>query len=640
MSTSKVLKVGLFLITAVCSNFLAETFAQTDLQPPVDAINERAMEFVEPMEIIVPTSVFEPKWVWSSATTENQSVVLIQQFNLARIPQFARLDITVDNEYTIEINNKVVPNPKNAKDWKTIDSIDVKDWLIVGDNLLQINATNQDGPAGAIALIQMRTNGVLAEVGTGQQSQILTGNLLTPATVVGDAFGAPWNLPQPASESAKSVQARRETKRLIEEIESSDAEISARAMVLLAHLSVEQANTSFDDPIFNLTATKPLVSILQKAKEKIRDELHIAQDPLNQTPKVKLSGSLSAAKYLISEGKADAVQEFFAAEFSQPRSNVESFQIAVISTVGGWIASDDTAIQEARTKVKTQTDQVDSKAAELKVKRAEIESSKLRSNEIRASLSKLESRRTAIKNERLAIKDEITLLQEVKPKTDAIATRISDLELRDALLGSEDAFLEKVTKPSLEKENAEEGARINAAMAAAIVLDEQLKKLKKQLSDLETALNKLVTESIELLNSVEKFLVNNRSHLASGFVRALNAETLDAIRTSRLTFLEIDAFNVAIEGFEKPSGTAETISAFGARTSASDLPGVSDRSIGDRPGVSATAPFDPTATGTTRVFLPASDYQGERELRGAKNNPDSTVEKAPGAKGAVFIRSK
>lgn len=646
MSRSYFGNAGLFVFAAVLVHLPALSFAQTVLELPVDTISEGTTEYVAPSQVIVPSAVFEPKWVWDNSTTGNQSVTLVQHFRLASIPQFARLDVTVDNEYSIIINGNVVPNPKDDKDWKTIESIDIEELLIVGGNFLEIHATNQDGPAGAIALIQMRTAGVLASVGTGDQSQIVTGNLLTPATVVGSAFGAPWNLTKPASESAKDVQVRRETKLLMEEIGSSDAEVSARAMVLMAHLAVEQGSTSFDDPIFNLSSAKPFVSVLQKAKERIRDELHAAQEPLSKTPRLKFNGALSAAKLLVSKGKADAVQEFFAAEFSQPRSNVEAFQIALISTIGEWISSDDKAIQGARTKVKTKTDEVESKTEEHEAKRGEIESSEAKIKEIQASIDSIQPRVTRLETEITALKTEITKLEmeiaRLNDETQTIALRAekSRLESEVALRTADKNLLVQIVRPSLEKEIASEGAKRNAAMAAKIVLDEQLKKLAAQLAELETTLNKLVTPSIRRLNSVETFLVNNRSHLASGFVRALHAATLDTIRTSRMTFLEIDAFNVAKAGIAKPSGIAEAASAFGARTSAAELPGVSDRSVGERPGVSETAPFDPTVTGMTRVFLPAMDYRGERELTGAKNNPDSEVEKAPGAEGAVFIRSE
>jgi putative heme-binding domain-containing protein len=66
------------------------------------------------------------------------------------------LDITADNEFVVWVNGTKLGE---GKEWKRVQSFDVKKHLVNGDNIIAVAATNTDGPAGLLVRLGYVPNG-------------------------------------------------------------------------------------------------------------------------------------------------------------------------------------------------------------------------------------------------------------------------------------------------------------------------------------------------------------------------------------------------------------------------------------------------------------------------------------------------
>src|SRR5438309_11347357 len=87
----------------------------------------------------------DAKWVWdepdaNKVAQNNEPRYLRLSFNLDAKPQAAELWITVDNVYVAYVNGQKVGADN---EWSTIEKYDVAKHLVVGKNVLAIQATNQ-----------------------------------------------------------------------------------------------------------------------------------------------------------------------------------------------------------------------------------------------------------------------------------------------------------------------------------------------------------------------------------------------------------------------------------------------------------------------------------------------------------------
>ncbi len=99
------------------------------------------------------------KWVWdepdaNTVPQNNEPRYLRLSFTLAAKPASAELWVTADNLYVAHVNGQKVGD---GKDWSSVDKYDVAKHLVVGKNVLAIQATNQGGVAGAIARLHIKT---------------------------------------------------------------------------------------------------------------------------------------------------------------------------------------------------------------------------------------------------------------------------------------------------------------------------------------------------------------------------------------------------------------------------------------------------------------------------------------------------
>lgn len=157
------------------------------------------------------------KWVWdepdaNKTDQSNDPRYLRLPFVLGAKPQAAELWITADNLYTAYVNGQKVGS---GSEWSSPGRYDVAKHLVAGKNVLAIQATNQGGPAGAIARLQIKTGNKeqasprpAAElfIVTDEKTKItqkagpdwlrtdLDDSAWFNAVVLGDASIAPWNL--------------------------------------------------------------------------------------------------------------------------------------------------------------------------------------------------------------------------------------------------------------------------------------------------------------------------------------------------------------------------------------------------------------------------------------------------------------
>ena len=71
------------------------------------------------------------------------------------------LDITADNEFIVWVNGTKLGE---GKEWKRVQTFDVKKHLVNGDNVIAVAATNTDGPAGLLVRLGYVPNGQNPEI--------------------------------------------------------------------------------------------------------------------------------------------------------------------------------------------------------------------------------------------------------------------------------------------------------------------------------------------------------------------------------------------------------------------------------------------------------------------------------------------
>jgi putative membrane-bound dehydrogenase-like protein len=160
----------------------------------------------------------DAQWVWdqpnaNQVAQSNDPRYLRRTFELTQKVEAATLWVTADNRYTAYVNGKKVGSGKN---WATAGKYDVAPLLVVGRNVLAIEAINEGGVAAAIARLHLRTadrkeQTIVTDART-KITQTAGKNWLDPAyddsswqaaIALGDATIAPWNL---ASGNSKTPQ--------------------------------------------------------------------------------------------------------------------------------------------------------------------------------------------------------------------------------------------------------------------------------------------------------------------------------------------------------------------------------------------------------------------------------------------------
>lgn len=151
-------------------------------------------------------------WIWfNEGNPASSAPVATRMFRRTlRIPAdrtlaSARVRITADNAFTLRINGKTLAS---GSDWTRPVAMDIGPALQVGDNLIEVSATNSGsapGPAGLIARMDVTfTSGAPLSVVTDAQWQASSdGAAWSPALSLGACGISPWgsvasaNFPHP-----------------------------------------------------------------------------------------------------------------------------------------------------------------------------------------------------------------------------------------------------------------------------------------------------------------------------------------------------------------------------------------------------------------------------------------------------------
>lgn len=93
-------------------------------------------------------------WIWDQPAGEssNDARFFRGTIELKAKPAAAELFVTVDNQYTAYINGHKLGGDQS---WESIDSYDVAKHLVIGQNVVAIEARNQGGAAGLIAWLRV-----------------------------------------------------------------------------------------------------------------------------------------------------------------------------------------------------------------------------------------------------------------------------------------------------------------------------------------------------------------------------------------------------------------------------------------------------------------------------------------------------
>src|ERR1043165_3443348 len=98
-------------------------------------------------------------WVWdepdaNKVAQNNDPRYLRRSFELSAKVVQAQLWITADNHYVVYVNGQKVGEDA---EWNSVEKYDVARHLVVGKNVLAIQAKNQGGVAGVIARLHITT---------------------------------------------------------------------------------------------------------------------------------------------------------------------------------------------------------------------------------------------------------------------------------------------------------------------------------------------------------------------------------------------------------------------------------------------------------------------------------------------------
>ncbi|MEI6502392.1 MAG: hypothetical protein WCP21_15380, partial [Armatimonadota bacterium] len=101
-----------------------------------------------------PFETWRASWIWAEATLnkENAPAYLRKSFDLpvaAEQVSMAKVQVTVDDAYTLFVNGKQVAEAGGAEGWRTPEMLDLKPYLVQGRNVIGILAKNIGSSSGA-----------------------------------------------------------------------------------------------------------------------------------------------------------------------------------------------------------------------------------------------------------------------------------------------------------------------------------------------------------------------------------------------------------------------------------------------------------------------------------------------------------
>ncbi len=119
-----------------------------------------------PIACAQETAESNASWVWFGEVGQFDRVRLRYSFESAESTKSAVLAVTCDNECTVFINSEQV---LRAENWQSMETADITSFIKPGKNVIAIDARNQGGIAGVLAVLRITdSTNATREVGSGQ----------------------------------------------------------------------------------------------------------------------------------------------------------------------------------------------------------------------------------------------------------------------------------------------------------------------------------------------------------------------------------------------------------------------------------------------------------------------------------------
>ena len=536
------------------------------------------------------------QWIWdepgAAAGSQGQDPRYFRtSFDLTSLPTSVQLQITADNEFIAYLNGTTVGSDD---DWKGVQTYEtLKSLLIPGKNVLCIQAKNQDGPAGLIALLRLEFgDGSVKWAAAGPDTKVTRtlggGNWLDPqfddtSWNQASPLGAPGESGQSewdseigkASFSSTHRRVRDLASQLLLSVYNSPDQVAANALTGLVHLALDHSSLNLVESLDNDSAPK----LMDRTVE-------LASSYVHSTSEFRRCSAVNAIRLLLSKSadpkKKTLTGKILANNLSSFRSSFtssEHFQLVFLSGIDEVVEKQLAVHLEAAGKLAAN-------AVSMAAVKAEEKANSLALAAIEKKLEAMEGASPAGKN--------------------AVLLEKGDLESEKHLIAERKKKLEEDKKK--------------------ITLDAE-------------ARIKRIDELLGFLESVQ------------GDLRSLGVQVVfDHLRGKaaayKLSIAGIDSLDDAAKFMSAaPRGTVNFIDGVGGPTAATNLPTVTHPDFatkGDGPGVSNTAPFDPAyRPEPNRTDSPDFDPAGKRRQRNpARPRPprdESAVGGAQDAPGALPV---
>ncbi len=130
-------------------------------------------------------------WIWLEKDSGQPRVLFRKRFAFPQRPDFAMVQLTADNGYTLLVNGRVVGSDV---DWRSVEKYDLVPFLQAGDNEICLDVMNFDGSGGVILQgYALHGNQQRAEISTGADWSVsLPDGQAGAIQVIGPPPADPW----------------------------------------------------------------------------------------------------------------------------------------------------------------------------------------------------------------------------------------------------------------------------------------------------------------------------------------------------------------------------------------------------------------------------------------------------------------
>ncbi|MDE2126872.1 MAG: hypothetical protein KGJ62_09810 [Armatimonadetes bacterium] len=190
---------------ASCTAILCFAAAATAQRPPTldPTFGLPIPKAAKPSQRISP----QPDWIWAQHTRDNQTVWLRGTFQLHQRPQMALLRAAADNFLKVWVNGHAAAattkDPPGGYAWQNASVVPVARWLRRGTNVVCIEGHNQEGSAGAVAVVESGSHNLLTTNSLWRATEEQpTSDWLSPSypatnwtssAVIAPLGGGPWS---------------------------------------------------------------------------------------------------------------------------------------------------------------------------------------------------------------------------------------------------------------------------------------------------------------------------------------------------------------------------------------------------------------------------------------------------------------